>query len=80
MLIALSLTGPIVGYNLYQNGLLVNTTTQQSVNFNNLLPWSWNSFRLEACTSAGCSSSGVVIGRTQEAPPIGTIGELNFSN
>ncbi|PIK62300.1 putative usherin [Apostichopus japonicus] len=54
---------------------LTNPTnsTQTTASITGLAPWSLQVFRLEACTSAGCSYSPEVQSRTQEAPPVGTI-------
>ena len=71
----LYLTGVIILYKLYHNGLLVfNDSILRSVTFNNLQPYSFHSFRIEVCTIMGCASSGVVVGNTQEAPPVGSVG------
>jgi usherin len=67
--------GVITQYRLFQNGLLIyNNPTTREFRIGNLLPWSLHLLRVEACTVKGCGSTTEVSARTQEAPPVGTIG------
>lgn len=60
---------------LYQNTLLILTTCcALNTTVAGLQPYSLQSFSVTACTAAGCTASDTVLGRTQEAPPTGTVG------
>ena len=51
-------SGVIIQYRLYHNGLLVYTSANnRQYSIDNLQPWSLHTFRVEACTSRGCGSS-----------------------
>ncbi|KAJ8045141.1 Usherin [Holothuria leucospilota] len=65
--------GVIISYALFRNNILVQNSSRTTASVNNLTPWSLHVFRLQACTSAGCSFSPEVSARTQEDRPSGTI-------
>ena len=70
--------GQIVLYKLYQNGSVINNmsvpepqTASVSFTVPELEPFTYYAYHVEACTSAGCSSSDTAVVRTAEAPPTG---------
>ncbi len=65
--------GIITSYGLIHNGIKIRDGLITTVTINNLTPWSLHDFRVEACTSKGCSFGPVTSARTQEAPPQGVI-------
>ncbi|XP_071494817.1 LOW QUALITY PROTEIN: usherin-like [Diadema antillarum] len=65
--------GIILSYALVQNGIVVQNSTDMEYTVSNLSPWSLHVFRVEACTSKGCAFGPEASGRTQEAPPEGSI-------
>lgn len=69
------ISGIIIQYRLYHNGLEVFTSPSISYHLiDGLQPWSVHKFRVAACTLKGCGSSNEVTTRTQEAPPVGEVG------
>lgn len=66
-------TGIITSYALIQNGIKIQESTAMSRTVTGLTPWSLQVFRVEACTSKGCSFGPEASARTQEAPPQGEI-------
>ena len=67
------MTGVIISYALVQNGIVIQNSTSMSYTASNLSPWSLHVFRVEACTSKGCTFGPEGSGRTLEAPPQGSI-------
>lgn len=68
------ISGVIVEYNLYHNGLLVFThPSVREYRVSGLLPYSLHIFRVSACTNQGCGFSDEVQGRTQESLPVGFV-------
>ncbi|XP_041469805.1 usherin-like [Lytechinus variegatus] len=65
--------GVIISYALVQNGIVIQNSTAMSYSASNLAPWSLHVFRVEACTSKGCTFGPEASGRTREAPPQGSI-------
>ena len=69
--------GQIVSYRLYQNDSRINEivpesqTASVSFTVQGLDPFTYYAYHIEACTSAGCSTSETVVIRTAEAPPTG---------
>ncbi|CAD5123124.1 DgyrCDS11497 [Dimorphilus gyrociliatus] len=67
--------GVITEYRLYHNEIRVfNSSSSLFYLISGLQPYTLHSLRLVVCTIKGCASSDVVEIRTQEAPPIGTVG------
>lgn len=67
------LSGVIISYALFRNNILVQNSSRTTATITDLTPWSLHVFRLQACTSVGCSFSPEVTARTQEDTPSGTI-------
>ena len=75
-------TGVILLYRLYHNGIVIyNSSSACNLSLTGLQTWSAHQFRLETCTSVGCTSSASVLARTQELAPQGVIGlRVNVSS
>ncbi|XP_038072643.1 usherin-like isoform X1 [Patiria miniata] len=65
--------GVITRYTLIQDGSVVLANLSLSYRATGLAPHSLHIFRLEACTSRGCSYGPETSARTAEAPPTGSI-------
>ncbi|XP_071790086.1 usherin-like isoform X2 [Asterias amurensis] len=65
--------GVITRYSLIQDGSVVQSNLNTSYQVTGLTPYSLHLFRLEACTSKGCSYGPESSARTAEAPPEGSI-------
>jgi len=71
----LCVTGVITLYRLYHNGIVIyDSSTACNLTMSGLQTWSAHQFRLETCTSVGCTSSPSILARTQENVPVGTVG------
>nr|XP_006813188.1 PREDICTED: usherin [Saccoglossus kowalevskii] len=65
--------GVITSYSLYQNGIVIQTGLLTTYTVLGLTPWSLHTFRVEACTTSGCTVGSATEARTQESPPVGDI-------
>lgn len=63
--------GVITQYKLKMNGEIVFIGLQETYVLTNLVPYMACVFTLTACTNGGCTESGEVTHRTDEAPPTG---------
>lgn len=57
ILISIYISGRIINYDLFQNGIIVITGMAMNYSVGGLLPYSRHLFRLRACTQQGCGSS-----------------------
>ena len=62
-------TGQISAYQLYMNDLVVYEGMNMEYMATNLIPFTDYTFRLSACTTGGCRTSGEVTGRSDDAEP-----------
>ena len=69
-------------YRLYHNGIVIHDSPLAcNVSLSGLETWSAHAFRVETCTSVGCTSSTSVLARTQETAPRGVMGlRVNVSS
>uniref|UniRef100_A0A8D0R6P0 Usherin n=1 Tax=Sus scrofa TaxID=9823 RepID=A0A8D0R6P0_PIG len=65
--------GVITSYGLYLDGILIQNSSELSCHAYGFAPWSFHSFRVQACTARGCTLGPLVENRTLEAPPEGTV-------
>ena len=62
--------GLIIGYHLFRNGVMINGVLNTLVYTDTLLsPFTYYSYVLQACTSAGCTNSTEATNKTHEAQP-----------
>nr|XP_019599683.1 PREDICTED: usherin isoform X2 [Rhinolophus sinicus] len=65
--------GVITSYGLYLDGVLIHNSSELRCHAYGFAPWSFHSFRVQACTARGCALGPLVENRTLEAPPEGTV-------
>ena len=61
--------GKITNYIVYSNGVKVYSGISRKFNLPRLLPFTFYTFQLEACTSAGCTKGSIQNITTAETPP-----------
>jgi hypothetical protein len=63
--------GEIIQYKLKMDGSFVFTGLEETFVVPNLKPYEQHVFKLTACTNGGCTESGEITGRTDDAAPVG---------
>uniref|UniRef100_A0A2C9JJ39 Usherin n=1 Tax=Biomphalaria glabrata TaxID=6526 RepID=A0A2C9JJ39_BIOGL len=63
--------GEIIQYKLKMDGSFIYSGLEESFTILYLKPYEQHVFRLTACTNGGCTESGDVTGRTEDASPTG---------